>query len=167
MPGASGADEPSSPDPFSLAEEETVIGRGRQRKCAATPSRDGLSARTCKSASLPVRVRVGERGDERSLKVAASSLLATSLRLESGVVDWENPEIDRLVDAGAAETDPAKRKAIYSQVQKIVAEEVPSPFVMFWDTVLVFSQRLKGMPERAANPDWLYQEIHRFWLAEE
>jgi peptide/nickel transport system substrate-binding protein len=33
--------------------------------------------------------------------------------------------VDELFDAGAKESDPEKRKAIYLQVQKILLDEVP------------------------------------------
>lgn len=39
---------------------------------------------------------------------------------------YRNPELDRLVDAGNAETDPAKRKEIYRKLQELAFEEVPN-----------------------------------------
>lgn len=38
---------------------------------------------------------------------------------------YNNPEADRLVEQGLAETDPAKRKAIYYRLQDIWQEDVP------------------------------------------
>jgi peptide/nickel transport system substrate-binding protein len=43
---------------------------------------------------------------------------------------YRNPEIDRLLDAGERETDRQQRKAIYSEVQKILARELP--YVSLW-----------------------------------
>jgi peptide/nickel transport system substrate-binding protein len=80
---------------------------------------------------------------------------------------WKSPQADKLIDSGAAETDPAKRKAIYGDLQKLVAEEVPFLFVMYWETVLHFNKRIKGMPETATNPYWLYQEFRNYWIEEE
>ena len=79
---------------------------------------------------------------------------------------WQNPEADKLVDAGAAETDPEKRKRIYSDLQKLVAEDVPFLYVMYWETALHFNKRIKGMPEGATNPYQLYQEFRKYWIEE-
>lgn len=38
---------------------------------------------------------------------------------------YKNPEMDRVVEAGRAELDPAKRKQIYAEAQRIVAEDLP------------------------------------------
>jgi peptide/nickel transport system substrate-binding protein len=47
---------------------------------------------------------------------------------------YSNPEVDALLDQGAHEQDDAKRKQIYSQVQKILSHEVP----MVWTHDIVF-----------------------------
>lgn len=43
----------------------------------------------------------------------------------NNVAGYVNPQVDALFAAGAAEMDPAKRAAIYQQVQEILLEEVP------------------------------------------
>jgi peptide/nickel transport system substrate-binding protein len=43
----------------------------------------------------------------------------------NNVEGYSNPKVDALFDAGAKESDPEKRKAIYLQVQKILLDEVP------------------------------------------
>jgi peptide/nickel transport system substrate-binding protein len=43
----------------------------------------------------------------------------------NNVEGYSNPKVDELFDAGAREPDPAKRAAIYLQVQKILLDEVP------------------------------------------
>ena len=40
-------------------------------------------------------------------------------------MQYSNPEVDRLLQAGAATTDQAKRRDIYVQVQKIIREDLP------------------------------------------
>ena len=74
---------------------------------------------------------------------------------------WNNPDAQKLLQQGAAETDANKRKQIYSDLQKLVAEEVPFLYVMYWSTVLHFNKRIKGMPTTATNPYWLYQEFRQ------
>ena len=40
-------------------------------------------------------------------------------------ISYKNPEADRLIQEGAAAADPAKRKAIYRDLQKIAYDDVP------------------------------------------
>ncbi|MBQ0711280.1 MULTISPECIES: ABC transporter substrate-binding protein [unclassified Ochrobactrum] len=47
---------------------------------------------------------------------------------------YSNPEVDALLDQGAHEQDDAKRKEIYSKVQKILSHDVP----MVWTHDIVF-----------------------------
>ncbi len=56
---------------------------------------------------------------------------------------YVNPRIDQLTDAAASELDPAKRAALYGQVQRILAHDLP--YVSLWheDTVAVMSRRLR------------------------
>jgi peptide/nickel transport system substrate-binding protein len=81
---------------------------------------------------------------------------------------WSNAQVDTLLDQGRVEVDPAKRKLIYSQIQKIVSDEVPFLYIMFWNTVLEFNKRIKGMPtEQVPNPYQFYQEFQHYWINEE
>ena len=79
---------------------------------------------------------------------------------------WDNPDAQKLLDAGAAEVDPEKRKKIYSDLQKLISVEVPFLYVMYWETVLFFNKRIKGMPDKATNPYWLYQNFAKYWIEE-
>jgi peptide/nickel transport system substrate-binding protein len=79
---------------------------------------------------------------------------------------WQNAEADRLIDAGVAAVDARTRKQTYGDLQKLVAEEVPFLYVMYWETVLLFNQRIKGMPPSATNPYALYTQMHRAWIEE-
>ena len=55
---------------------------------------------------------------------------------------YVNPALDELLDAGRLETDREKRKAIYAQVQAILAEDLP--YISLWheDNILVRHHRL-------------------------
>ena len=43
----------------------------------------------------------------------------------SNTQSYSNSRVDELMEMAGSETDPAKRKALYSEFQKIVAEDVP------------------------------------------
>ena len=42
-----------------------------------------------------------------------------------GFAGYNNPEVDKLIDQGIAETDQAKRAEIYQQIQQILLEDLP------------------------------------------
>jgi peptide/nickel transport system substrate-binding protein len=78
---------------------------------------------------------------------------------------YSNPRVDELLDQGLMETDPAKRAAIYKEIQEIVAEDVPFLYIMYWETVLLFNKRIKGLPAKATNPYAIYTvNSHRLWF---
>jgi len=77
---------------------------------------------------------------------------------------WKNAKADELLDRGAAEVDPAKRKQIYSDLQKLFTEEVPFLYVMFWESIVLFNKRIKGLPASASNLLALYCEFQKLWI---
>lgn len=58
---------------------------------------------------------------------------------------YKNPQLDALLDQARVEMDKEKRKALLSQIQKIVAED--EPFINLWyvDNVCVRRQRLTNV----------------------
>jgi peptide/nickel transport system substrate-binding protein len=80
--------------------------------------------------------------------------------------NWSNPRVDELSDMGLAETDPDARKEIYSEIQKIVADEVPFIFVKYWDWFNIFAPRVKGVPEAPLEGDAQYQMLNKMWIEE-
>lgn len=92
---------------------------------------------------------------------ASSTLLTGAARNFSG---YSNPKVDELIKAGKRETDPAKRRQIYRDIQKIVAEDVPFLYIAYWDWFNIFSPRIKGLPESAQNGDMLYRTAYKWWI---
>jgi peptide/nickel transport system substrate-binding protein len=72
--------------------------------------------------------------------------------------------VDQLLAAGAREVDPEKRRPIYAQIQKIVAEEVPMLYMTFWHWFQIFSPRVKGLPKEALLGPRLYRLAWQWWL---
>lgn len=58
---------------------------------------------------------------------------------------YSNPRVDALLDDAAASTDIERRKADYSDVQKILALDLPAINLWYKDTVVVHSKRLQGV----------------------
>lgn len=76
-----------------------------------------------------------------------------SLVLKSGgsinTTGYSNPQADALIDQAARETDEGKRKALYSQLRKIVWDDVPLLFVHY--ETLNYLMR-KGVTGSTTNP---------------
>ncbi len=64
-----------------------------------------------------------------------------------------NPRIDTLINEGRSETDLAKRKAVYAQVQTILAQDLPYIDLWFLDNVLVHTKRVRNI---TLNPSGNY-----------
>ncbi|MDR1546207.1 MAG: ABC transporter substrate-binding protein [Deltaproteobacteria bacterium] len=82
----------------------------------------------------------------------------------SNTQQYVNPKVDELLDAAAVELDPAKRKALYLEFQKLVVSEVP---IFFLNVVPYFGAYRKGLediPETIWGPLSPLDQIH--WQGE-
>jgi peptide/nickel transport system substrate-binding protein len=69
---------------------------------------------------------------------------------------YVNPRLDALISQARSETDPAKRKAVYAQIQTILANDVPYVNLWFLDNVLVHTRRVRNVPlNLSGNYDFL------------
>jgi peptide/nickel transport system substrate-binding protein len=57
---------------------------------------------------------------------------------------YENPEVDRLLDAAAAEVDAATREEIYAQIQSIIVQDQPAIFTFSQDEVVTMRSNVQG-----------------------
>lgn len=64
----------------------------------------------------------------------------------SNTQQYSNPKVDELLNAAAEETSPDKRKALYSEFQKIVVSDAPIYFINALPYRNVFSKGLSGLP---------------------
>ncbi len=64
----------------------------------------------------------------------------------SNTQQYSNPKVDELLQAAAVETSPEKRKALYSEFQKIVVQDVPIYFINATPYYNAFSKGLGGLP---------------------
>jgi peptide/nickel transport system substrate-binding protein len=55
---------------------------------------------------------------------------------------YRNPRVDALIAQGLAERDQGKRREIYAEVQRIIAEDLPYINLWYGDNVLVHSKRI-------------------------
>ncbi len=57
---------------------------------------------------------------------------------------YKNPRVDALIEAGRAETDPEKRKAIYGDFQRLVVEDAPDIFGVLEKRKLAMREDVQG-----------------------
>jgi len=82
-------------------------------------------------------------------------------------INWTNPKMTELLEKGVTILDPEKRYEVYSQAQKIFAEEVPFLYIQFWSNVLFISKKVQGVPDRS-EVTWPFkpvQDIKKYWIA--
>ncbi len=77
--------------------------------------------------------------------------------------NWNNDEASQLLDDGRAESDPAKRKEIYAEFQKVMAETVPTIMLFSADHVTV---RDEGVKNFSQHPTGWYYGLVRTYLDE-
>jgi peptide/nickel transport system substrate-binding protein len=58
---------------------------------------------------------------------------------------FTNPEMDRLIDETEVELDPEKRKALWAQMQRLYASELPSLPLYYRSNVFILPKWLKGV----------------------
>jgi peptide/nickel transport system substrate-binding protein len=69
---------------------------------------------------------------------------------------YSNPRVDALIDKARREIDPKVRKPLYAEVQRILANDVPSINLWYLDNVLVHTRRVKNLKlNPAGNYDFL------------
>jgi peptide/nickel transport system substrate-binding protein len=69
---------------------------------------------------------------------------------------YSNPRLDALIDQARRETDQNVRKHLYSEVQEILAHDVPYVNLWYFDNVLVHSKRVHNLDlNPSGNYDFL------------
>ncbi len=58
---------------------------------------------------------------------------------------YENPEVDRLLEAAAVEVDPAKRVELFNEFQRIVVEDLPTLDIVTPASITVFDKRVHNL----------------------
>ncbi len=76
---------------------------------------------------------------------------------------YSNPRVDSLVDQARRESDQNTRKQLYAEIQTILAADVPSINLWYFDNVLVQSKRVQNV---TLNPSGNYDFLKTATLAE-
>jgi peptide/nickel transport system substrate-binding protein len=71
--------------------------------------------------------------------------------------DYSNADVDRLLQTAASESDQAKRRILYVQVQQILAREMPTLPLWFVDSVVMYNRRISGV-EASSSGNFYFLE---------
>lgn len=64
----------------------------------------------------------------------------------SNTVGYVNPKVDELLRSAAVESDPTRRKALYSDFQKIVNADLPVAFLFEGPVITIYDKNLRNVP---------------------
>jgi peptide/nickel transport system substrate-binding protein len=73
---------------------------------------------------------------------------------------YDNPKVISLVHQAEAEFDPTKRKALYAQIQSLVAQDAPFVALDYPPYIYAFSSKVQGFN---VNPGGAYR-LEDVWL---
>lgn len=76
--------------------------------------------------------------------------------------NWNNEAASKLLDDGRIENDPAKRREIYNNFQKIMAESVPTIMLFSADHIVVRNEKVRNYEQ---HPTGWYYGLARAWIA--
>ncbi|MGN7764097.1 ABC transporter substrate-binding protein [Paenibacillus sp. 22594] len=76
---------------------------------------------------------------------------------------YANPEVDKLLNEGAGEADPAKRADIYKKAQEIVAGDAPIYPIAYTKTVVAISKNYGGLEEAVLKPVVIFEDLSKIY----
>jgi peptide/nickel transport system substrate-binding protein len=69
---------------------------------------------------------------------------------------YSNPRVDALIEKARTEVDQNARKQDYAQIQQVLAEDLPYINLWYFDNVMVYSKRVRGLElNPSGNYDFL------------
>lgn len=100
---------------------------------------------------------------QRSLWVPDPDNKVRLLHSSQGSAQWETgvaksdlaPKYDKLLDDGRAETDPAKRKVIYKEIQDLILEDLPYVILTYYEKPYVVAKNVT-VPSNAVNTERIF-----------
>jgi len=75
---------------------------------------------------------------------------------------YSNSDVDRLIEAGAAEPDPISRQALYAEMQALIRNDAPAVFLYVPQEIEAASVRVRNWEP---SPDGRIN-LHDVWLEE-
>jgi peptide/nickel transport system substrate-binding protein len=84
-------------------------------------------------------------GWSASLILDPTDMWHSGSQYQFNFTSYSNPDVDKLIDQGMAEPDPAKSNAIWRELQAKIYEDQPYLFMYWWDDSVAIHQRFKDV----------------------
>ncbi|WP_342077008.1 ABC transporter substrate-binding protein [Yoonia sp. SS1-5] len=81
----------------------------------------------------------------------------------TNTTQYQNPEVDALLNAAAVEIDEDKRNALYADFQEIVTRDVPMVFLTETAVYMAYSKDVQGFPASVWGGAYPFLDV---WLSE-
>jgi peptide/nickel transport system substrate-binding protein len=75
--------------------------------------------------------------------------------------NWNDAEVEDLLQQGKVQTDPAKRKEIYTRLQRLLVQKVPQIWLFSTDLIHVMKKNVQGFQP---HPSTFFQGLTTTWL---
>ena len=78
-------------------------------------------------------------------------------------IAYENPEVDRLLEAGVREMDREKRKKIYYKLQEVLADDLPYLPIYHYVTIRATKANIYGVQPNSNMQEWTWN-TNEWWI---
>lgn len=82
----------------------------------------------------------------------------------SNYMHYSNPDVDKLFEEGRVEQDPAKRQAIYENVQKLIVEDAAFYPITESKRVLAIDSNIGGIEEASLVPVYTFEDMSKLYF---
>jgi peptide/nickel transport system substrate-binding protein len=80
---------------------------------------------------------------------------------EANYMHYSNPKVDALFNQGRVEKDDAKRKAIYEDIQKTIADDAAFYPITENKRILAIDSRVKGIDQAGLVPVYTFEDMSK------
>lgn len=121
----------------------------------------GANLATIRSGKFQGLFMVGFTGDNGDPDNFVGELFHSKRIPVGNTSRYRNPEVDKLLEAAVKESDPQKRLALYSQIQKMLLEDPPWVFI---NSVLQVRATRKEVKGYTLNPTQMFFDMQNVSL---
>lgn len=84
----------------------------------------------------------------------------------NNVNNYSNPEVDKLWDLAAKETDASKRKNLYIEIQQKIMDDAPMYPVSYGYAIAAVNPKFKGLEKAEPAPIYMFTDLSEIYMVE-
>ncbi|SHH80139.1 peptide/nickel transport system substrate-binding protein [Clostridium collagenovorans DSM 3089] len=82
------------------------------------------------------------------------------------IIEYSNPEVDKLFEDGAVESDTTKRKSIYEKAQKLISDDAPVYPINYSKSFVGVNAKFGGIKEAKTVPIYMFEDLSKLYMVE-